>query len=137
MANEKYQATGTLINVSDEQQVSEKFRKRDFVIKTDGEYPQELQFQLTQDRTSALDSLPVGSNVTVHFNLRGRPWEKDGNVRWFNSLEAWKIERVGAGQPAKYDGPEYEIHGTAMQQPAPGPSGPTAPVGEIISDLPF
>lgn len=94
MSNEKYTATGTLINISEEQQVSEKFRKREFVIKTDGEYPQELQFQVTQDKCSLLDGMAKDQAVTVHFNLRGRSWSKDGGeLRWFNSLEAWKIER--------------------------------------------
>jgi hypothetical protein len=28
----------------------------------------------------------------VHFNLKGRKWEKDGNTMYFNMLDAWRIE---------------------------------------------
>ena len=134
-----FEIVGVLKLKNDIVQVSEKFSKREFVITTDAgtSYPQHLSMQFTQDKCGLLDAVNEGDEVKVNFNLRGREWAGPEGVRYFNSLEAWKIERVGAGQPAKYDGPEYEIHGTAMQQPAPGPSGPTAPVGEIPDDLPF
>ncbi len=134
-----FETAGLLKVKKDTQAVSDKFSKREFVIATDTstQYPQYISFVLTQDKCGLLDAVNEGDEVKVNFNLRGREWAGPEGVRYFNSLEAWKIERVGAGQPAAYDGPAYQIHGTAMQQPAPGPSGPTAPVGEIISDLPF
>jgi single-strand DNA-binding protein len=48
-----YDVTGRLHEIFDEQQVSDKFRKREFVLEVqDGQYPQQIKFQLTQDKTS-------------------------------------------------------------------------------------
>ena len=49
---------GILKVKNDTQQVSEKFKKREFVV-TDasGMYPQDILFQLTQERTDQLDPI--------------------------------------------------------------------------------
>lgn len=79
-------------------QVSEKFAKREFVV-TDASsmYPQDIMFQLTQDKCSLADALQVNDQVEVSFNLRGREWTSpQGEVKYFNTLEAWRIDKVGA-----------------------------------------
>jgi single-strand DNA-binding protein len=78
--------------------VSEKFQKREFVVTVeDGMYPQDILFQLTQDKVSLADSLGLLQDVTVHYNLRGREWTSaTGEVKYFNTLEAWKIDSNGA-----------------------------------------
>jgi hypothetical protein len=96
-----FNITGTLKVKSAEQQVSDKFRKREFVITDNSsQYPQHISFQLTQDKCSLIDSCKVGEDIKVFFNLRGREWKspKDGELKYFNSLEAWKIEKAGAPQ---------------------------------------
>jgi hypothetical protein len=91
--------TGTLKVKSEAQQVSEKFKKREFVITDNSsQYPQHISFQLTQDRCDLLDKHNVGEELKVHFNLRGREWTSPkGEIKYFNTLEAWRIETVGAG----------------------------------------
>ena len=38
----------------------------------------------------------AGEEVKITFNLRGREWTSPkGEVRYFNSLDIWKIELVG------------------------------------------
>ena len=84
---------------SDTQQVSEKFKKREFVV-TDasGMYPQDILFQLTQERTEQLDPVGVNDTINVSFNLRGREWTSPtGEVKYFNSLDVWKIEKMTGG----------------------------------------
>ena len=90
--------TGVLKVKSEAQQVSEKFKKREFVITDNSsQYPQHISFQLTQDKCSLLDQYKVGDELKVHFNLRGREWTSPkGEVKYFNTLEAWRIEG-GAG----------------------------------------
>jgi hypothetical protein len=45
-----YEVTGRLIEIFDEQQISEKFRKREFVIEVqDGQYPEQIKFQLVME----------------------------------------------------------------------------------------
>jgi hypothetical protein len=89
-----FQITGTLKSKQSEQQVSDKFRKREFVItENSSQYPQMLSFQLTQDRCSLIEGVNAGDEIKVHFNLRGREWTSpQGEIKYFNSLEAWKIE---------------------------------------------
>jgi hypothetical protein len=92
-----YKLTGVIKVLNPTVQVNEKFAKREFVVtERTGTYPQDVQFQATQDKCAMLDSFKVGQNVEVSFNLRGRCWESpSGEEKYFNSLEAWKIEAVG------------------------------------------
>ena len=98
--------SGKLKVMSNEVQVNEKFRKREFVIEeTSSQYPQFIQFQLTQDRCSLIDSFKLGDDIKVHFNLRGREWKSpSGEVKYFNTLEAWRLERQGNNTNTQYGG---------------------------------
>ena len=90
---------GKLIVKGDEQQISEKFKKREFVVQDDSsQYPQVISFQLVQDKCSLLETYNEGDEISVSFNLKGREWvsPKDGTTKYFNSLEAWKIEGEAA-----------------------------------------
>src|ERR1700750_692278 len=87
---------GTLKVKFDTQRVSEKFQKREFVLTTEANtpYPQHVSFQVTQDKCSLLDGFNEGEDLKVQFNLRGREWNGPQGVKYFNTLEAWRIERV-------------------------------------------
>ena len=91
------QVAGKLVVINATQVVSEKFSKRTFVVQTlEEKYPQEIEFQLTQDKCDYLDAYKVGEQVNVSLNIRGRAWTNpQGETKYFNTLEAWKIERVG------------------------------------------
>lgn len=96
------EVTGLLKAKFDTQKVSDKFTKRDFVLTTDAStpYPQFVSFQLTQDKCASIDTINNGDEIKVHFNLRGREWNGPQGVKYFNTLEAWKIEKVAAGTSA-------------------------------------
>jgi len=83
----------------DTQKVSDKFQKRDFVLATDlsTPYPQYVSFQVTQDKCTMLDSFNQGDEIRVQFNLRGREWNGPQGIKYFNTLEAWRIERAAGG----------------------------------------
>jgi len=93
------EVTGQLKLKFDTQKVSEKFQKREFVLSTDMStpYPQHVSFQVTQDKCSMLDQFNPGDELKVQFNLRGREWNGPQGVKYFNTLEAWRIEKVAAG----------------------------------------
>jgi hypothetical protein len=57
-----------------------------------------VSFQVTQDKCTMLDSFNHGDEIKVQFNLRGREWNGPQGIKYFNTLEAWRIEKVGAGQ---------------------------------------
>jgi hypothetical protein len=94
------EVTGQLKLKYDTQKVSDKFQKRDFVLATDlsTPYPQFVSFQVTQDKCTMLDSFNQGDEIKVQFNLRGREWNGPQGIKYFNTLEAWRIEKVSAGQ---------------------------------------
>jgi hypothetical protein len=50
--------------------------------------------QITQDKCSELDKFRDGDMIKVQFNLKGREWSGPQGVKFFNTLEAWKIELV-------------------------------------------
>jgi hypothetical protein len=89
---------GILKAKSPTQVVNEKFSKREFVLTTeaDGKYPQHISFQCTQDKCSLLDKFNEGQELTVYFNLRGREWSGPQGIKYFNTIEAWRIEGKSA-----------------------------------------
>ena len=97
-----FKITGTIKVLNPTVQVSEKFSKREFVLtENTSQYPQDILFQAVQDRCALLDGMNVGEQIEVSFNLRGREWTSpQGEVKYFNSLDAWRIEKVGQGMPA-------------------------------------
>jgi len=97
-----YKLNGIVKVLNDTVQVSEKFSKREFVVTENSSmYPQDISFQATQDKCSMLDGFAINDQVEVSFNLRGREWTSpQGEVKFFNSLEAWRIEKMGPVMPA-------------------------------------
>jgi len=73
--------------------ISDKFSVREFVITTpDAKYPQDILFQTINDKMDVLESLGVGQQVEVSYNVRGREF----NGRYYNTLDAWKVEITGS-----------------------------------------
>lgn len=123
-----FEISGALIVKENTVDISASFKKREFVIEVVNERNSDwndfLKFQLTQDKCALLDSFQLGDQMKVSFNIRGRKWEKDGRVNYFNSLEAWRIESVAAAQSGAI--------------PAPPPFQETdIPPAEAQDDLPF
>ena len=93
--------SGKLHVINEAQQVTERFRKREFVLELsdNARFPQFVIFQLTGDRCGRIDDFEVGDEVRVEFSLRGREWKSPrGEIKYFNSLDVWNIERAGGAQ---------------------------------------
>lgn len=95
--------TGVLKVKGETKQVSDKFKSREFVLTDNSsQYPQHISFVATQEKCGILDKFNTGENIKVHFNLRGREWKSpSGEVKYFNSLEVWRIE--GMATPIQTD----------------------------------
>lgn len=95
--------SGEIIHIGDTQQIKDTFKKRTFVVKSHmAEYPQEVPFEVVQDKTTLLDGYKVGDTVTVKYELRGRGYtDKNGKPAWFGSINAWRIDKGGMHSPAK------------------------------------
>ncbi|NDB35076.1 MAG: DUF3127 domain-containing protein [Flavobacteriia bacterium] len=118
--------------------VSEKFSKREFVVtdNSNGNYPQDILFQSTQDKCALLDNFKINDSVDVSFNIRGREWKSpQGELKYFTSLEAWRIDRtntgdVGAPSPSEFGIPTAGSDSTNNPNPLESQSDET-------DDLPF
>lgn len=82
-----YKVTGTVIHVGEVQTFDGGFQKREFVIKTVGEYPQQIKLELLKDKVGLIKEGHKDHAFDVHFNLNGRAWEG----KWFINLVAWKV----------------------------------------------
>ncbi len=88
-----YTIKGELKSIKEELQITDSFKKREFIL-TDmsGQYPETILFQTVQDRCFILDKFNEGDMVEVFFNIRGREWTNPQNeIKYFNSFDVWKI----------------------------------------------
>ena len=78
------------------------FRKRELVITTDEQYPQDILIEFVQDKCDLLNNYKLGDGVKVGINVRGREWTNpQGEVKYFNSIQGWRIEDVGSSAPGQ------------------------------------
>lgn len=84
---------GTIHHIGQTEIISEKFKKREFVIQTDDKFPQFISMQFTNDKCELANNLKFGDAVECCINLRGREWmdPKTSQKRYFNTIECWSI----------------------------------------------
>lgn len=140
------EVTGRLIEKYPTQQVSERFKKREFVLDITEEvngnsYPNFAKMQAVQNRCEILDSFNVGDMLKVSFNIRGNKWEKDGRVNYITSLDAWRIEKAGQADNSAYSaggGQQQTSYSSAAPAPQSGGfSGFSGGNSDVADDLPF
>ena len=99
-----------LLEKYDTVKITDSFQKREFVVEyaENPQYPEFLKFELIQDKCSSIDSLQPGDKIKISFNLKGRKWtDKNGEVKYFNSMQAWKIDSLGGGSSTSDEIPGY------------------------------
>lgn len=125
-----FEITGKVIDILPVVNVSDKFRKREFVIERKeagggAVFVDYIKFQLVQDKCELLNESFLNEEVKIFFNIKGNRWEKEGRVNYFTNLDAWKIEKVKAGTPEQ-DKPTLNP-----------PFEDIPPENDELSDLPF
>ena len=118
--------------VNPEQQISEKFVKRELVITTDEQYPQHILIEFIQDKVDLIDKLSPGDDVKVHINISGRLWTNpQGEDKYFNSIKGWRVEKIGQQEDAgQFNPPPINNNPQEIKKDY-------APTDEEESDLPF
>lgn len=124
-----FEITGKIIDISPVNQVSDKFKKREFVIekKESGQsavFVDYIKFQLIQDKCDLINESFMNDEVKIWFNLKGNKWEREGKINYFTNLDAWKIERI-SGQTREQSAPS-----NVRLEDIP-------PENDELSDLPF
>lgn len=111
------------------------WKKRDFVIETlDEKFPKKVCFTLFGDRADACP--PIDSVVNVAFDIDAHEY----NGKWFNSVNAWKVEPAKAQQQAAPHNAELAPRTSIPPQqstPAPVANSNPAPSNSSSTDLPF
>lgn len=101
------QITGTIKLINEQTTHGAKnFRKLEFVITTDEQYPQDVKLELQQDKCDLINNYQVGQRITVDFNIRGNEWQG----KYYVNLQAWKItgEQVAHTIPVAQTSPTIQ-----------------------------
>jgi len=85
--------TGKIKLINDTQTFDSGFTKREFVVTTHEQYPQDIKFECVKDRTALLDNFGIGDGVSVQFNIRGNEYQE----KYYVNLQAWKIDKAEDG----------------------------------------
>lgn len=133
------EVTGKLLVKNPTQVVSDKFRKREFVLELAEEingntYTNFAKMQLVQQKCDILDKFNEGDTVKVSFNIKGNRWEKDGKVNYITNLDAWRIENA-AGASAQSAPTGYNMNSAPAQ--SSNNNNFYNPSPENADDLPF
>lgn len=106
---------GTILEIGENVQVTEKLVKRTFVLEIPNDNPlynQQVEFETVNKGTENLDRVHVGDTAEIEYDLRGRRVTlKSGEERVFNTLNAWKITPLNQqeGAYAEMDATEADI----------------------------
>lgn len=131
--SKSYEVQGLIHSLGETKEFgSNGFTKREFVLKLTGDeenssYPNYIALELIKDKCAMIDAYSIGDEITVHLNLSGRLWSSAGQPeRCFTSLQAWRIERAGAGAGMDAGMNSFD------QSPPPPPMG-----DDNYDDVPF
>lgn len=120
------QVKGTLLQIlkleSGVSKAGKEWKKQDFVIETNEQFPKKVCFTLFGDKISLIDGIAEGTELEVFFSLESR----DFNGKWYHNINAWKIENAGTASAARNFPPEF-TSGDA----------PPEPGDDSGNDLPF
>jgi hypothetical protein len=120
---------GSIKVIMDTQTFDSGFQKKEFVVTTKEQYPQDVKFELIKDRIDILSPYNQGDQVKVHFNVRGNEYKG----RYYVNLQAWRIEALGAGGGAAAGGNGADPFGDAgFPEEGNAPTASSEP-----DDLPF
>ena len=67
------------------------WKKQEFVLETQDQFPKKVCFTLFNDKVSLLGGFSDGDELEVSFDVESREF----NNKWYHNINAWKIEKVG------------------------------------------
>lgn len=93
-----HEITGKIHKIFDEKIISERFNTREFVLGVDlnTQYPQYLLLQLVNANCDLIIGRKPGDEVQCKINLKGREWNGPEGVKYFNTIECFRIYNVNA-----------------------------------------
>jgi hypothetical protein len=101
------------------------WKKQEFVVETDGQYPKKVCISVWGDKIDTSILVP-GNMLKIDFDLESREY----NGRWFTEARAWRLETADSNA-ASQDMPSKPASSAAPQTP------PTMSMSSDVDDLPF
>lgn len=133
------EATGTITTILPVQagvsKSGKEWKRQTFVIEIDpqSQYPKHIAFDVMGDeKIAVVSALQAGQQVEVQFDVDAHEW----NGRWFNNVNAWKIELVAATNQPRQQTSAYSPAQQAVTQ-ATQTVAPAAAPAPKQNDLPF
>lgn len=124
---------GNVKKIFDIQTFPSGFQKREMILLTQEQYPQPISIEFLSEKISLLDTISEGEVVKVGINIRGREWvNPQGETKYFNSITAWRLEKVQDGGSAAM--PTQPVYNEAPAQTA---TSNTNVFEDEDDDLPF
>ena len=100
------------------------WKSQEYVIENHDQYPRKMCFDVFGGEKIEQFNIQMGEELTVSFDIDARQWQD----RWFNSIRAWKVERVKTATPTNQE----------ASFPPPAPTDiPEFSSEENNDDLPF
>lgn len=89
------------------------WRKQEYILETDGQYPKKVCFMAWGDKIDQFE-IKQGENLGVSIDLESREY----NGRWYTDVKAWKVSRAGDSAGESYPS---EPQGFNNSQPSNAP----------------
>lgn len=126
------QLKGTVEQVLEEQSGESKngpWRKRDFILKTQGDYPKQICITQWGDNIDKAD-VQKGEEIVAYIDIQSREYK--GN--WYTDVKAWKIEKGSSFDPQATSMPRQQSGGSESGKTEPSPS---EEIFDVDDELPF
>lgn len=105
------------------------WKVQEYVLETQEQYPRKMCFDVFGADKIDQFAIQIGEQLTVSFDIDAREYQG----RWYNSIRAWKVERVAAQDPSAPAGmPQFPPIGETGATPIADFSS-----GDAKDDLPF
>lgn len=86
---------GRIKKIMELKKINDRFQKREFVLEVDynSRFPQNIIFEVVQEKCDLLNALNINDEVKVYFKIKGHERLINNEMKYFNNLEVWKIEK--------------------------------------------
>ena len=105
------------------------WKVQSYVVENHDQYPRRMCFEVFGADKIDQFNIQMGEELTVSFDIDARQWQD----KWFNSIRAWKVDRVQAEAPEVQTPVDAAPIPPFNPEPAPFPGSE----GGSTDDLPF
>ena len=94
-----------ILTVKSGQSANGKWRKQEYVLETESQYPKKICFMAWGDKIDDFN-IQQGENLAVSVDLESREY----NGRWYTDVKAWKVSRHGSNADSSHSLPSQDLN---------------------------